>query len=57
MFVIGFQEIVDLNASSLLIDHNENVPWEREIEKAIRFNFPEQPYEQVPRWRQAAFRG
>jgi len=31
VYVIGFQEIVDLNASNLLGDHSASDPWERRI--------------------------
>lgn len=36
VYCIGFQEIVDLNASSLLIDHNATKPWEDLIEKTLK---------------------
>ena len=41
------QEIVDLNAGSLLIDHNDNLPWEAEIAKALQTAYPRAQYEQI----------
>ena len=45
--VCRFQEIVDLNAGSLLIEHDANQPWEVELEKAMQHNFPDAQYQQV----------
>ena len=36
LYVIGFQEIVDLNAGNLLVDHNATRPWEDRIERLLR---------------------
>ena len=35
VYVIGFQEIVDLNAGNLLVDHNAAKPWEAVIERTL----------------------
>ena len=42
-----FQEIVDLNAGSLLVEHQENVPWEIELQQLLADQFPDTPYVQV----------
>ena len=34
-YVIGFQEIVDLNAGNLLVDHNDNKEWEVMIQDSL----------------------
>lgn len=34
-----FQEIVDLNAGSLLVDHNASKPWEDKIEKTLKSQY------------------
>jgi len=39
---VGFQEIVDLNASNLLVDHTASKPWEATIERTL-----EQKYQLV----------
>lgn len=44
---IRFQEIVDLNAGSLLIDHNDNEPWEEYIAHALSTGWPGTKYVQV----------
>lgn len=36
IYVIGFQEIVDLNAGNLLVDHNATKPWEELFEKITK---------------------
>eukprot|EP00823_Brevimastigomonas_motovehiculus_P003217 TRINITY_DN1949_c0_g1_i1.p1 TRINITY_DN1949_c0_g1~~TRINITY_DN1949_c0_g1_i1.p1 ORF type:complete len:685 (-),score=128.46 TRINITY_DN1949_c0_g1_i1:411-2465(-) len=36
IYAVGFQEIVDLNASNLLVDHNASRPWELLIEKTLK---------------------
>jgi hypothetical protein len=35
VYAIGFQEIVDLNAQSLFVDHNASQPWERVIQHTL----------------------
>lgn len=42
IYAIGFQEIVDLNAGNLLVDHNANKMWEDKIERTLK-----QQYTQV----------
>jgi len=34
VYCLGFQEVVDLNAQSLLVDHNVSINWEVHIQKA-----------------------
>ena len=36
IYAIGFQEIVDLNAGNLLVDHNATRPWEDKIERLLK---------------------
>jgi len=36
IYAIGFQEIVDLNAGNLLVDHNASKPWEDKIERTLK---------------------
>ena len=36
MLCSGFQEIVDLNAGNLLVDHNATRPWEDKIERLLK---------------------
>ena len=36
VYAIGFQEIVDLNAGNLLVDHNATRPWEDKIERLLK---------------------
>ena len=36
VYVVGFQEIVDLNAGNLLVDHNATRPWEDKIERLLK---------------------
>lgn len=36
IYAIGFQEIVDLNAGNLLVDHNANKLWEDKIERTLK---------------------
>ena len=36
IYAIGFQEIVDLNAGNLLVDHNANKAWEDKIEHTLK---------------------
>lgn len=36
IYAIGFQEIVDLNAGNLLVDHNAAKPWEDKIERTLK---------------------
>ncbi len=38
----SFQEIVDLNAGNLLVDHSASKPWEERIERTLN-----QAYQQV----------
>lgn len=39
IYCIGFQEIVDLNAGNLLVDHNAAKPWEEKIERTLKQQF------------------
>lgn len=39
IYVLGFQEIVDLNAKNLAMDHSQGAVWEKHIEKYIPKNF------------------
>lgn len=39
IYAIGFQEIVDLNAGNLLVDHNAAKPWEDKIERTLKQQF------------------
>lgn len=36
MYVIGFQEIVDLNAGNLVLEHSATRPWEDKIERTLK---------------------
>jgi hypothetical protein len=36
MYQIGFQEIVDLNAKSLVVDHSATKMWEEKIDETLR---------------------
>ena len=36
VYSIGFQEIVDLSAGNLLVDHNATRPWEDKIERLLK---------------------
>jgi hypothetical protein len=36
LYCIGLQEVVDLNAGNLLVDHNASKPWEDKIERTLR---------------------
>jgi len=36
IYAIGFQEIVDLNAGNLLVDHSAAKPWEDKIERTLK---------------------
>lgn len=35
VYVVGFQEIVDLNAATLIVDHDDNKDWEEMIESSL----------------------
>eukprot|EP00457_Paulinella_chromatophora_P003366 gb/GEZN01003373.1/.p1 GENE.gb/GEZN01003373.1/~~gb/GEZN01003373.1/.p1 ORF type:complete len:709 (+),score=65.39 gb/GEZN01003373.1/:48-2174(+) len=35
IYVFGFQEIVDLNAGNMILDHNASAPWEARIQKLL----------------------
>lgn len=39
VYVIGFQEIVDLTAINLVADHSATKPWEQRIEKTLRHQY------------------
>lgn len=39
IYCVGFQEIVDLNAGNLLVDHNAAKPWEDKIEHTLKQQF------------------
>ena len=43
----SFQEIVDLNAGSLLVDHSENEVWEQLISETLSTIWPRTRYTQI----------
>lgn len=40
LYVVGLQEIVDLNATNLVVDHNATEAWQEHIEATFRHHYP-----------------
>ena len=47
IYVLGFQEIVDLNAANLWIDNTANQGWERMISQTLKRSFPQTEFVRV----------
>ena len=47
IYVLGFQEIVDLNAANLWIENTANEGWEQQIEETLKASIPKHQYVKI----------